>query len=125
MFHTRAAVSRSVRELWRSTRRWRIPRSQAFFSGTQYYDDVMAERGTAEESPEFWRDVSSLTFVARAKAPLLVVHGTADLAVPHEWSAELVDKWTAAGREAKFLPVRVSIDQGAVRLLRCGRLLPG
>ena len=76
-----------------------------FLSGTPFYDEVVAAHGTPEDSPDFWRDVSSLTFVDRAQAPLLVVHGEADVDVPHEWSAELVDEWIAAGKDAQFEPI--------------------
>jgi dipeptidyl aminopeptidase/acylaminoacyl peptidase len=64
-----------------------------------FYREITTLRGTPDDNPEFWVDVSALTFVDRANRPLLVVHGTADDVVPPEWSEEVIGTaWTDAGK---------------------------
>lgn len=74
-----------------------------FYSGTPMYDTVVAAHGDDEESPEYWRDLSALTFIDRMTAPLLVVHGTADEQVPVGWSRFLKSQWTAAGKDVTLV----------------------
>ena len=74
-------------------------------AGSPYFDAIVAAHGTPEESPAFWRDVSASTFVDRASAPLLIVHGQADDIIPLAWSEGLEAAWTAAGKDARFVPL--------------------
>lgn len=76
-----------------------------FASGTPFYDTVMAAHGDLDESPDYWRDVSALTFVDRMTAPLLVVHGTHDDVVPIGWSRFLNAQWTDAGKDVELIEV--------------------
>ncbi len=74
-----------------------------FLNGTPFFDWIVLVHGTHADNPEYWDAVSSLTFVDRAASPLLVVQGTADEIVPPEWSHQLVDAWTAAGKDATLV----------------------
>jgi dipeptidyl aminopeptidase/acylaminoacyl peptidase len=76
-----------------------------FLSGRPQYDTVVAAHGDIQESPQFWRDVSALTYVDRAAAPLLVMHGTGDETVPISWSRFLKAQWTAAGKDITLTEV--------------------
>lgn len=91
------AVAPSSSSAWRNVER--------FSYGTPSYDRIVAAHGSEEESPGFWKDVSSLTFVDRAEAPLLIVHGTADNVVPFDWSQDLVAAWEDAGKDIELVPV--------------------
>ena len=62
-------------------------------------------RGTPDENPEFWADISALTFVDRADAPLLVVQGTADDVVPPEWADVVGTAWTDAGKDVEVVMI--------------------
>lgn len=74
-----------------------------FLSGTPMYDTIVAAHGDDEESPEYWRDLSALTFVDRMAAPLLVEHGTRDEQVPIGWSRFLEAQWTDAGKDVALV----------------------
>ncbi|WP_374313296.1 alpha/beta hydrolase family protein [Microbacterium sp.] len=76
-----------------------------FLSGTPSYDTVVAAHGDAEESPDYWREVSALTYVDRMAAPLLVMHGTSDEIVPVGWSRFLEAQWTDAGKAVTLTEV--------------------
>lgn len=76
-----------------------------FLSGSPGYDTVVAAHGDKEESPDYWRDVSALTYVDRMAAPLLVVHGTNDEIAPIGWSRFLEAQWTAAGKDVALTEV--------------------
>ncbi|MDY0908716.1 alpha/beta hydrolase family protein [Microbacterium sp. CFBP9034] len=78
---------------------------ERFAAGTPYFETVVAAHGTPAQSPEYWRDVSSLTFVDRATAPLLIVHGTEDEIAPLEWSEDLSAAWSAAGKDATLVTI--------------------
>ena len=66
---------------------------------------MVAAHGDAAESPDYWRDISALTYVDRMAAPLLVLHGTSDDIVPIGWSRFLEAQWTAAGKEVTLTEV--------------------
>lgn len=78
---------------------------QRFLSGTPSYDTVVAAHGDIDESPEYWRNISALTYVDRAAAPLLVLHGTGDEVVPIEWSRLLNAEWSKAGKDVTLTEV--------------------
>lgn len=76
-----------------------------FLSGTPSYDEVVAAHGDREQSPQYWRDVSALTYIDRMRAPLLVMHGTADEVTPVGWSRFLTSQWEAASKEVELIEV--------------------
>lgn len=91
------ALSPSHVSPWEEVRR--------FLSGRPEYDTVVAAHGDIDQSPEFWRDVSALTYVDRMAAPLFVLHGTADEVAPIGWSRFLDAQWTAAGKDVTLTEV--------------------
>ncbi|WAZ25555.1 prolyl oligopeptidase family serine peptidase [Streptomyces cinnabarinus] len=64
--------------------------------------EIDAAHGTPEENPEFWRNVSPLTFVNRVTEPLLIHHGTADDTCPLAWSKRTVAAFEAAGKDVEL-----------------------
>ncbi|WP_222109150.1 alpha/beta hydrolase family protein [Streptomyces cupreus] len=64
--------------------------------------EIDAAHGTPEKNPEFWRNVSPLTFVDRATEPLLIHHGTADDTCPLAWSKRTVAAFEAAGKDVEL-----------------------
>lgn len=66
--------------------------------------ELLAETvGTPDDNPEYWRDISPVTFFSRAQAPLLLVHGSADDVAPARWAQETKDAWLAAGGRAELV----------------------
>ncbi|GAB2852924.1 alpha/beta fold hydrolase [Streptomyces deserti] len=61
--------------------------------------EIDAEHGTPEENPDFWREVSPLTYVDRVTEPLLIHHGTADDTCPLAWSRRTAAAFEAAGKD--------------------------
>jgi len=47
---------------------------------------ILSEHGEPNTSPEFWDNISPLTFFENITAPVMIHHGTADESVPLEWS---------------------------------------
>ena len=74
-------------------------------TGSPFYTELTGLRGTPDDNPEFWADVSALTFVDRADRPLLVVHGTADDVVPPEWADVVGTAWTDAGKSVQVVMI--------------------
>ena len=60
-------------------------------------------RGTPEENPELWADLSPATFVDRVDSPLLILQGTVDTGNDPAWSDSTVEIFTAAGKSAKVV----------------------
>ncbi|MER6674126.1 alpha/beta fold hydrolase [Streptomyces sp. NPDC000983] len=64
--------------------------------------EIDAAHGTPEEDPEFWRNVSPLTFVDRVTEPLLIHHGTADDTCPLAWTRRTVAAFEGAGKDVEL-----------------------
>lgn len=47
---------------------------------------ISEAHGTPQNNPEFWDNISPITFVNNIKVPVRLYHGTADESVPLEWS---------------------------------------
>lgn len=73
-----------------------------FTSGTPYFDDITALRGTIEDNPQFWADVDATTFASRATAPLLIVQGSADDVVVPDWARQTATAFGAAGSDVEL-----------------------
>lgn len=84
------ALAPSSTDLWDNITRFLAP-------GDEVWDALVGPRGTPEENPQLWADVSPRTFVERATAPVLIVQGTADDVVDPSWAAATADSWHAAG----------------------------
>ena len=63
----------------------------------------LAFGGTPEQKPEAYRAASPVNFVERIKAPLLIMHGTADEAVPYTQSVKLVEALKRANKQHEFV----------------------
>lgn len=83
---------------------WAWRNVERFTGNSPTYDAIVAAHGTPEESPEYWKDVSSLTFIDRATKPVLIIHGTADQVVPYDWSQDLAAAWDDAGKDIELIP---------------------
>ena len=64
---------------------------------------IVDPRGTPEENPELWADVSPATFVDRVDSPLLILQGTVDTGNDPAWSDATVVTFTAAGKSAEVI----------------------
>lgn len=75
--------------------RWTMRRPEQAESMREAY-------GSPEESPEFWDNVSAISFLDHIKAPVMIHHGTADDSVPVEWSQDLEKRLDEAGAEVTY-----------------------
>ncbi|MBC9734873.1 alpha/beta hydrolase family protein [Nocardioides marmotae] len=64
----------------------------------RYYDRF----GTPEESPRFYRDLSSRTFFDRVTEPVLMLHGSADDTCPVAWSRQTHGLLRDVGADAEL-----------------------
>ncbi|WP_246101208.1 alpha/beta hydrolase family protein [Streptomyces cyaneus] len=64
--------------------------------------EIEAAHGTPEDNPEFWRQVSPVTYVDRVTEPLLIHHGTADDTCPLAWSRRTAAAFEAAGKDVEL-----------------------
>lgn len=78
---------------------------ERFAEESPLFDEVVALRGTPDDNPQFWADVTSTTFADRTTAPLLLIHGTADRVVPPAWSDQTAATFREAGANVELLVV--------------------
>jgi dipeptidyl aminopeptidase/acylaminoacyl peptidase len=64
---------------------------------------IVAEHGSPEAKPAFWRGVSARTYFDRVTEPLLIHHGTEDESCPIAWSRETHSLLKAAGKDAQLV----------------------
>jgi len=64
---------------------------------------IIAAYGAPEASPEFWQDVSPVTYFDRVTEPILIQHGTADESCPIAWSQQTLTALQAASADAKLI----------------------
>ncbi|MFJ8629346.1 alpha/beta hydrolase family protein [Streptomyces sp. NPDC093568] len=74
--------------------------------GDPLVEEIEAAHGTPEENPEFWRQVSPVTYVDRVTEPLLIHHGTADDTCPLAWTRATVAAFEAAGKDVELRTYR-------------------
>jgi dipeptidyl aminopeptidase/acylaminoacyl peptidase len=67
---------------------------------------IMAEYGSPERNPTFWRNLSAVNFFDRVTEPILVHHGTDDESCPIAWSRQTVAALRKAGKDAELLTYR-------------------
>ncbi|MFE5814723.1 alpha/beta hydrolase family protein [Streptomyces sp. NPDC056479] len=70
--------------------------------GDPLVEEIEAAHGTPEENPEFWRQVSPVTYVDRVTEPLMIHHGTADDTCPLAWTRTTVAAFEAAGKDVEL-----------------------
>lgn len=64
---------------------------------------IIAAYGSPEESPDFWQQVSPVTYFDRITEPILIHHGTADESCPIAWSVTTASALKALGKDAELL----------------------
>lgn len=74
--------------------------------GDPLVEEIETAHGTPEENPEFWRQVSPVTYVDRVTEPLLIHHGTADDTCPLAWTRETVAAFEAADKDVQLRTYR-------------------
>jgi dipeptidyl aminopeptidase/acylaminoacyl peptidase len=79
------------------------------FAPSRYEVMVAARGGTPEEIPDYYLAISPLHHAGEIKAPVLLIHGTADLITPHEHSLWMLDALKKAGNERSA----IQLVQGA------------
>ncbi|MEV7993813.1 alpha/beta fold hydrolase [Streptomyces sp. NPDC086077] len=65
--------------------------------------EIEAAHGTPEQNPDFWREVSPVTYADRVTEPLLIQHGTADATCPLKWSEQTAAAFEAAGKDVRLV----------------------
>ena len=60
---------------------------------------ILDEHGEPSVNPEFWDNISPLTFFENVSSPVLIHHGTADDSVPLKWSERAAQELTAQGKD--------------------------
>ena len=63
-------------------------------------DRILADHGSPEGNPRFWREASPRTYFDRVTEPVLIHHGTADESCPIRWSRASLRALRAAGATA-------------------------
>ena len=58
--------------------------------------------GSPQDNPDFWANVSPVTFVDRIRAPVLIHHGTRDETCPIEWTERTVAALHGAGKDVRL-----------------------
>lgn len=61
---------------------------------------IVEPRGTPDQNPELWADLSPATFIDRVDSPLLILQGTADTANDPKWSAATAATFTDSAKSA-------------------------
>jgi dipeptidyl aminopeptidase/acylaminoacyl peptidase len=64
---------------------------------------IVERHGSPEAAPEFWRNVSPVTFFDRVQAPVLIHHGTSDDTCPIAWSRKTFAALQDQGKKATLL----------------------
>ncbi|MDP3954486.1 MAG: alpha/beta fold hydrolase [bacterium] len=63
-------------------------------------DKIIELYGGPELNPIFWDNLSAITFIEKIKTPIINHHGTADDAVPFEWSERLQAELEIRGKDS-------------------------
>lgn len=85
--------------------RWRRPGVSSAPTpppGVRRWRDWVADNGLPEQNPEFWREVSSNSFVHEISGPVQLHHGAADESVPLVFSELLAGELQAAGKQVEL-----------------------
>ncbi len=59
---------------------------------------ILDRYGSPASAPDFWRNLSAMSFLDRTTAPVLIHHGMRDESCPPEWSVRLTDSLQAYGK---------------------------
>ena len=64
--------------------------------------EVREAYGEPEDNPEFWQQISPITYFGEIKAPFQIHHGTADESVPLEWSEKMTNRLRELGKQVEL-----------------------
>ena len=64
---------------------------------------IIAEYGSPEKEPDFWRTMSARTYFSRITEPILMFHGTNDEGCAISWARATDDALTRAGKDATLV----------------------
>lgn len=64
---------------------------------------IVEQRGTPDENPELWADLSPATFIDRVESPLLVVQGTGETFNDPAWANAATEAYQVAGKDARLV----------------------
>ncbi len=78
------------------------------FNKWQRYDSalgkkIIAEYGSPEKEPAFWRTMSARTYFSRITEPILMIHGTKDESCDISWARATDAALSAAGKDATLI----------------------
>jgi dipeptidyl aminopeptidase/acylaminoacyl peptidase len=59
---------------------------------------ILDRYGSPASAPDFWKNLSAMSFLDRATAPVLIHHGMRDESCPLEWSERLRDSLSVRGK---------------------------
>ncbi len=65
-------------------------------------DRILVTHGSPDENPEFWNNISPITFLDKVSSPIMIHHGTSDADVPLEWSQKLDQELQKNNKESFF-----------------------
>lgn len=65
-------------------------------------EKVRSAHGDPQANPEFWKNVSAVTFFDNVKSPIMINHGIDDKDVPIEWSQRTYDALRDKGKNVVF-----------------------
>jgi uncharacterized protein len=75
-------------------------------SNPQARDRIYAKYGTPKQNPQFWKQMSSLTYFERITDPILVHHGTSDATCPIVWADTAVKRLETLGKDVTYRKYR-------------------
>lgn len=67
---------------------------------------IVAEYGSPQTNPDFWRNISAINFLDRVAVPIQVHHGTADERVPLAWTQRTVGALKGLGKDVQLFTYR-------------------
>lgn len=71
--------------------------------GPRRWRDLLTEQyGNPETNPEFWSDISPISFVTDVSGPIQLHHAKGDASVPYEFSVKLDDAMNSAGVQSEL-----------------------
>lgn len=82
--------------------RWILGHREQKYGPPETALKIIEKYGSPEANPEFWDNISPITFINNITAPILIHHGTADKSVPIEWSEKLVKDLKAHEKDVQF-----------------------
>ena len=82
-------------DMWENFNRWRRKRPEG--------DNTLKKYGPKDEKPEFWEEISPVTYLEKIQAPILLFQGGRDADVPQEWSDGLNDRLKELGKDIEYI----------------------